>query len=142
MIAPNSHFTGNLMGLSSQQIQDFFRLQTNSRYDAILHHCKAKKSLWVLQDSAGCILIDLGKEKVLPLWHDMELANSWKGSEYETAEPLEISFQDFSTKWLPGMTKDGFSLGIAPNLAGEGIVVSADEFAADIGLKLDLTEKE
>jgi len=122
------------MAFNSQEIEAFFRLTTNTRYDAIVKHCKQKRALWVLQDNEGCIIIDLGQDKVLPIWHDEELAKIWRGSEYPQAEALHISFQDFSTKWLSGMTKDGFSLGIAPNLAGESIVISAEEFAADIGI--------
>ena len=124
------------MGFDSQQIETFFRLQTNSRYDAIMTHCKQQKDLWVLHDEDGCILVDLGKDKVLPIWHDQELANQWRGNEYETSQALHIKFTDFVEKWLPGMAKDGFNLGIAPNLAGEGIVVSPEEFATDIGVKL------
>lgn len=125
------------MALTNQQIEDFFRLQSNSRYDITLNQCKAKKDLWVLQDAEGCVLIDLGEEKVLPIWHDEELANSWRASEYQQTKALQIPFDDFCTKWLPGMQKDGFSLGVSPNLAGEGIVVSAEEFAADIGFNFD-----
>ncbi|TBR44764.1 DUF2750 domain-containing protein [Marinomonas agarivorans] len=125
------------MALTHQQQDDFFRLQSNSRYDVTLIHCKSEKDLWVLQDSDGCVLIDLGEEKVLPIWHDEELANSWRTKEYAHTQALKIPFNDFCTKWLPGMKKDGFSLGVSPNLAGEGIVVSAEEFAIDIGVTLE-----
>ena len=125
------------MGFDSQQIEAFFRLQSNSRYDAILMHCKQKKDIWVLQDEGGCLLIDLGSEKVLPIWHDSALAELWKGKEYQMFSANKVSYADFIEKWLPGMNKDGYKLGVAPNLAGEGIVVNTEEFAADIGIRLD-----
>jgi hypothetical protein len=124
------------MAFDRQQVDAFFRLQSHPRYDALLMHCKQKKSLWLLQDEEGCLLVALGNEKVLPIWHDEALAEAWKTDEYITFTATMISYADFSDKWLPGMYKDGYKLGVAPNLAGEGIVVDADEFAADFGVRI------
>ncbi len=124
------------MPFDGQQIETFFRLQSNARYDAVVAHCKKEQDIWMLQDDQGCLIIDLGNEKVLPIWNDSALAEQWKGKEYAGFSASVISYADFSSKWLPGMVKDGFKLGIAPNLAGEGIVVATAEFARDIGVDL------
>ncbi|MCZ2720715.1 DUF2750 domain-containing protein [Marinomonas sp. 15G1-11] len=124
------------MSFDDQQVETFFRLQSNTRYDEVVNHCKKKQDVWVLQDDQGCLIIELGSEKVLPIWNDSSLAEQWKGKEYEGFSASVIAFADFSSKWLPGMVRDGFKLGIAPNLAGEGIVVATAEFARDIGVDL------
>lgn len=110
----------------------FYRQPSNERYTQVVAIIKKGQSLWVLADPEGCLIIDLGSDKVLPVWPSETLASVWGKKDYEGFNPLEISAEDWHTKWLPGMQEDGFSVGIAPNLAGECIVSSAVEHATDL----------
>ena len=78
------------------------------------------------------MIIDLGSDKVLPIWPNETLALAWGEKEYQGFATLEINAEDWAAKWLPGMQGDHFSVGIAPNLAGECIVASAEEHATDL----------
>lgn len=130
------------MSFDDQQVDAFFRLQSNARYDEFVKHCKKSQDVWVLQDDQGCLIVELGNEKVLPIWNDASLAEKWKGKEHDGFSSSVITYDNFASKWLPGMTRDGFKLGIAPNLAGEGIVVSTEEFSRDIGVDLIIETNE
>lgn len=110
----------------------FFRETSSGRYDQMTHFLKQGFSIWALADEHGCLIIELGKDKVLPVWPTSELARNWGEKAYPDFNPLEITSQDWEQKWLTGMEKDGFSVGISPNLAGECIVSSAKEHLGDI----------
>ncbi|ETI61589.1 DUF2750 domain-containing protein [Marinomonas profundimaris] len=110
----------------------FYRLPSSERYDHVLKLIKKEQSIWTLADAEGCLIIDLGSDKVLPIWPAEALALGWGEKDYEGFSALEINAADWSEKWLPGMQKDNFSVGVAPNLAGECIVSSAEEHAVDL----------
>ena len=110
----------------------FYRLTSSERYNQVLKLIKKEQSIWTLADAEGCLIIDLGSDKVLPIWPTEALASDWGNKDHEGFKGLEISTTDWSEKWLPGMQGDGFSVGVAPNLAGECIVSSAEEHAIDL----------
>ncbi|MDP5056414.1 MAG: DUF2750 domain-containing protein [Marinomonas hwangdonensis] len=118
---------------STSNIDDtFYRQASNDRYDHVTTLIKKGHSIWTLADHEGCLIIDLGSDKVLPIWPSEGLALSWGEKEYSGFTGLEIQATEWAEKWLPGMQQDGFSVGVAPNLAGECIVSSAEEHAADL----------
>ncbi|WP_240537000.1 DUF2750 domain-containing protein [Marinomonas flavescens] len=110
----------------------FFRLPSSRRYEEVILHIKKGMSVFLLADAEGCLIIDLGSDKVLPIWPTAELASEWGAKDYEGFQSLEVSAQEWSDKWLTGMQKDGFCVGVASNLAGECIVSSAEEHQHDI----------
>lgn len=110
----------------------FYRLPSSERYAEIIKHLQKKHSIWTLSDAEGCLIIELGSDKVLPIWPSSELATDWGKKDYEGFQALEISADDWKKKWLLGMQNDGYSVGVAPNLAGECIVSSAEEHAFDL----------
>ncbi|MEO9274075.1 DUF2750 domain-containing protein [Marinomonas sp. 5E14-1] len=110
----------------------FYRLPSSERYTQVVTLIKKGQPVWTLVDAEGCLIIDLGSDKVLPIWPTEALATDWGKKEYEGFNGLEISAADWSEKWLLGMQNDGYSIGVAPNLAGECIVSSAEEHALDI----------
>ena len=110
----------------------FYRLPSSERYTHVVTLIKQGQSIWTLADPEGCLIIDLGSDKVLPIWPSETLAIDWGKTEYEGFSGLEVSAADWSEKWLLGMQNDGYSVGVAPNLAGECIVSSAEEHAIDL----------
>lgn len=120
------------MTIVSPLDDSFYRLPSNERYDHMLKLIKQKSDIWTLADAEGCLIIDLGSDKVLPIWPVEAFAKAWGEKDYLGFEALKISATDWTEKWLPGMQKDGYAVGVAPNLAGECIVSSAEEHAADL----------
>lgn len=118
--------------LSKEAVNAFYSLNSQGRYDHLVEQVKASGVLWTLADDQGCIIIDTGSEQCLLLWHHEDLAKTWITGDYDNCQPMAIKREDFIEKWAPGMTKDGFEVGVAVSLAGEGIVVSAEELAAEL----------
>ncbi|MBY5921119.1 DUF2750 domain-containing protein [Ferrimonas balearica] len=118
--------------LTQEQINAFYSLDSQGRYDHLVEAAKANQALYTLADDQGCVLINTGKEQCLLLWHHPILVENWIKDDYANCHAMTINLADFVEKWAPGMTKDGFEVGVAPSLAGEAIVVSAEELAADL----------
>lgn len=110
----------------------FFRETSQKRYDLFVAYVKNGGICYTLADTEGCLNITVGNERVLPVWPSEEMANEWAKSEHEGFSALDISNESFVEIWLPGMSNDGVSVGVAPNMAGEGIVLQASELLQDI----------
>lgn len=110
----------------------FFRLTSNERYSKMVQRVQQGHSIWTLADEQGCLIIPLNADQVLPIWPNEAMALHWGAKDYPEFKGLEISAADWSEKWLTGMTQDKYSVGVAPNMAGECIVSSAEEHAHDI----------
>ncbi|WP_233401649.1 DUF2750 domain-containing protein [Marinomonas ostreistagni] len=111
---------------------DFFRETSQSRYDLFVKHLSKGGVCFTLADEEGCLNLTVGNERVLPIWPTAELANEWASAEHQEFSALEISNEAFVETWLPGMQNDNISVGVAPNMAGEGIVVQAMELKQEI----------
>ncbi|WP_072242061.1 DUF2750 domain-containing protein [Marinomonas fungiae] len=110
----------------------FFRETSQKRYDLFVSHIKSGGTCYTLADTEGCLNVTIGSERVLPVWPSEDMANEWAKAEHEGFSALDVSNESFVDIWLPGMSNDGVSVGIAPNMAGEGIVVQAAELLQDI----------
>ncbi|WP_394180291.1 DUF2750 domain-containing protein [Marinomonas posidonica] len=119
--------------MSDTQFDDaFFRLTSNDRYSKMVQRVRQGHSIWTLADEQGCLVITLNTDQVLPVWPNEAMASHWGEKDYPDFKGLEISAIDWLEKWLPGMTADKYSVGAAPNMAGECIVSSAEEHSHDI----------
>ncbi|MFI3245815.1 MAG: DUF2750 domain-containing protein [Ferrimonas sp.] len=110
----------------------FYSQNSQARYEATLEGIQESQVLWTLADEQGCVVLESSQERCILIWHDEALAQSWATGEYSECRALAISLEDFINKWVPGMSNDGFDLAVAPSLAGEGIVLSPEEFADDL----------
>ena len=111
---------------------EYFRQTSQARYDLFIEHLHKGEPCFTLADAEGCLILTVANEKVLPLWPTSDMATDWAAKEHSGFSAFEIGQQDLVEKWLPGMSNDGFSVGVAPNMSGEGIVVQAGEFLQDI----------
>ncbi|WP_298439743.1 DUF2750 domain-containing protein [uncultured Ferrimonas sp.] len=118
--------------MSTENVKSFYSQNSQARYEATLVGIKTEQVLWTLADDQGCVVLESDQERCLLLWHDEAIAQSWATGEYSDCKALKIELADFHEKWVPGMSDDGFDVAIAPSLAGEGIVVSPEEFADDL----------
>lgn len=110
----------------------FFRQTSQARYDAFVKHIKSGGTCYTLADTEGCLTISVADQQVLPVWPTADMANEWAKTEHEGFSALDIANDAFCNTWLPGMGEDGVSVGVAPNMAGESIVVHAQELQNDI----------
>lgn len=55
----------------------FYRLPSSERYTQVVTLIKKGQPVWTLADAEGCLIIDLGSDKVLPIWPTETLATDW-----------------------------------------------------------------
>lgn len=110
----------------------FYRETSQKRYDLFVSYLRNGGDCFTLADSEGCLNLTIGSERVLPVWPDENMAQEWAKGEYEGFAPLAINNEAFVEAWLSGMSNDNISVGVAPNLAGESIVLQAAELKNDI----------
>ncbi|GAA4886627.1 DUF2750 domain-containing protein [Ferrimonas pelagia] len=118
--------------MSADQIKAFYSQNSQERYDVVVEAAKANQKLWTLADDNGCVVLDSGTEQCLVVWHDEAIAADWGKGDFDGCKTVAISLSDFIEKWAPGMTDDGFDIAVAPSLAGEGIVLAAQELADEL----------
>ena len=114
------------------QSPDLFRLPSSERYVTAVKAIKASQAIYTLADEAGCFILSTGTTNALPVWTDEAQAQAWQQKESGEFQILAIEASTLKEKWLPGMANDGFQIAVIPNLAGECIVLDADEFLQDL----------
>ena len=90
---------------------------TNSAANAsaFYREVSASQKLWTVRDKAGfpAPLVD-GNKRSQPFWSSLARAKKIIATvpAYADFEPVEIKWQDFTDKWVPGLTKDQTFVGV------------------------------
>lgn len=113
-------------------LNQLFGMKSDQRYDAFLESVFVSKQVWLLRDEEGCLMVVSGDEECIPVWPSSEAAEACAIADWKGFEPMSVSLEDWLTKWLPGMDRDGRAAAVCPNLAGESLVVSAPELLAEL----------
>lgn len=69
-------------------------------------------------------MLTTDEEDGVPVWPDAELALLWATDDWEHCEAMELSSEEFLTKWVPGMTQDELMVIVCPVPAEEGEVIT------------------
>lgn len=75
----------------------------------------ATRSVWTIRDEAGIPVPESDDgTRAMPFWSSRSLAELIVRNveDYNGFHPMEISWEDFRDKWVPGMTKDGLLAGV------------------------------
>jgi hypothetical protein len=75
----------------------------------------ASRVVWTIRDDAGIPVPQSDEDhRVMPFWSSRALAELIVKNvpDYHGFYPIEIAWQDFMDKWLPGLIKDGLLAGI------------------------------
>ncbi len=99
------------------------------RLDASLAIIKAEQRLFILKDEHGCVMLTTDEEDGVPIWPESELALLWATEDWAHCEAMELTTQEFLTKWVPGMTQDELMVIVCPVPAEEGEVITPEDFA-------------
>lgn len=102
------------------------------RLEATIAEIKSQKKLFILKDEHGCVMLTTDEDDGVPVWPDAELALLWATDDWDHCEAMELTVDDFLTKWVPGMTQDNLMVIVCPVPAEEGEVLSPQEFAESL----------
>jgi hypothetical protein len=94
--------------------------QSSSQAWAFYREVAATRSLWTIRDEGGFPApIDFTGKRSQPFWSSRSRVERIIKSvpAYHGFEPYEISWDDFCSKWVPGLATDGLLVGV--NWSGE-----------------------
>ncbi|MFM2485439.1 DUF2750 domain-containing protein [Celerinatantimonas yamalensis] len=112
--------------------QSFYQQSSDVRYQLTLAAIRRTHTIWTLKDDQGCIMVSSDEEHCLPIWPDADTAEAWATEEHAHCEPLAIDLSAFLSRWVPGMTEDGYYLAVGPSLDAESLVESPSDLAEAI----------
>jgi len=71
-------------------------------------------SVWTLRDASGFPTSSQSGRKVMPFWSSQEAAAAlvMESREYAGFTPVPIPLVDWRASWLPGLARDGISVGV------------------------------
>ena len=120
---------------SENQLQQWAQQDDEQRFELFLALVVKNKSVWVLSDSEGCLMISAEDGQYLPAWPLKAFAEQAAVDEWQGMVALEVGLEAWLTKWTPGMTDDGYEVAVFPNHDGESIVLSPEELAVELKLQ-------
>ena len=97
--------------------------QSASQAHAFYSDVAKNKTIWALCDSGGyASATNSSGQKTMGFWSSLSRVKKTKKNfeAYSSLEPDEISWENFRTKWLPGLKKDGYLVGL--NWSGANVV--------------------
>lgn len=86
--------------------------------------------VWGLFSNGWAMAESLAHAKVMPVWPEAEFAAACATDTWAGYQPKAIQLGDFTSKWVPGMTKDEVFIGVFPTSSDRGVVVEP-KFLAD-----------
>ncbi|CAG8999253.1 MAG: hypothetical protein CENE_01222 [Candidatus Celerinatantimonas neptuna] len=116
----------------SNPTESFYQQSSEVRYQLTLAAIRRTNQLWTLKDDQGCIMVSSDEEQCLPIWPDEATATAWATEEHAHCEPFSIDLAAFLSRWVSGMTEDGYYLAIGPSMQAESLVESPSDLAKAI----------
>lgn len=95
---------------------------------------KEHQSVWSLSNEEGFVMVETDDGDCVMVWPDADFAAQWAVEEWDDCEPVEISFETFTTLWLPSLEKDNVTLAVFPNIEDEGKLTTAAEMKELLGI--------
>lgn len=104
----------------------------NERMNLFFNTITDELKIWLLVDEHGSVLLCAEDEDCVPVWPTQAHAQQWATDEWVgfTTEP--ISLAKWKSRWTNGLSEDDLLVVIFPDLQGEGIVLTPDEFASEL----------
>ena len=91
-----------------------YTVACKERHQRFIERVLKLNHVWGLKSKQGWVVCPSNKEEgkeVMPFWSNRAYAAQCAKEEWKGYEPTAISLEDFLTKWLSGMAKDGFLVG-------------------------------
>jgi len=89
--------------------------QSSSQASSFYIEVAVSRKVWTVRDSGGfpAPLNSEGKRSQ-PFWSSLSRVQKIikNVSAYSMFEPVEISWEDFTKKWVPGLSRDGVLVGV------------------------------
>lgn len=118
--------------ISSEKAKQLVLLDPQQRAEYLLNEFLSSKTIWILRDEHGCVMLNTEEEDCVPVWPHKESALMWATGEWSDCVAVDLSLKDWQEKWLSGLEEDELAIAVFPDLDGEGIVLYPHEFAEEL----------
>ena len=123
--------------ISDREFEAILALAGPERY---AHHIKRvadTEQLWSLAAPGGWVLASDGRREPVPIWPHPRYAAACATNTWKDAEPSAIRLDDWLTKWLPGIARDGRAIAAFATPTDRAVVVESERMRADLEAELE-----
>ena len=123
---------------TQKEIDAILKLPASTRHQYFIGKVVDFQEIWSVGDTSRWSMVkdDKGQEAV-PVWPAEEFAKLYCVDDWSTSIPKVITLEDWTTKWLPGLTNDGYFVCIFPLPNSKGIMMDPERLRKDIEEECD-----
>lgn len=86
------------------------------------------KKIWLLVDEHGSVLLSADDDECVPVWPSEDIARQQATEDWQEMRPEAISIAKWRSRWTTGLEEDDLAVIVFPNIEGEGVILSPDDF--------------
>lgn len=121
--------------MSNDDLKAILEMDDESRYDYFIGMVGEEREVWILVNDDEQFLKlhseDQDAVEYLPLWPLEAFAQEYAKGETDL-KPRGIPLPQFLNRWLPGLGKDGISVGVFPSADDSVWIIEAEELEQDL----------
>lgn len=125
--------------VNEREFDAVLALPGEKRYAYTIKRIVDAEVVWSIRDENGWRLFgsdDSGRECV-PIWPKKEFAELCCVADFANSAPASIDLDEWRSKWLAGMSRDGRLVAVFPTPANQSVVVEPQRLQADIDRELE-----
>lgn len=123
--------------INDKEIESVLHLDAPNRYLYCVKKIADEQRLWSLKSNAGWALgtNDTGDE-LIPIWPHEAFASLCADGPWQGCSPQAISIDEWLSRWIPGIERDGRLIAVFPTAQNVGVAVKAAEFVTHLQSEL------
>ncbi|MDP5131574.1 MAG: DUF2750 domain-containing protein [Paraglaciecola sp.] len=107
------------------------------RKNDVLFYLYSQQQVWILTDNDGCVMLNTDDEDCAPVWPSEAFAQAWATGEWADCKAIAIDLKTWRTRWTYGLEGDNVAIAVFPSDDEEGLVISAQDFDAELQLLIN-----
>lgn len=108
------------------KFNNVIQMDGESRYSYFVRKVVDSECLWGLECKGWAMAEDEQKVKLLPFWPEEAFAQACAEGAWSGYSARKIDLENFLSKWLEGMQRDGIKAAVFPTPEDRGVVVEAN----------------
>jgi hypothetical protein len=119
-----------------REIQVVSALDGPKRYEYWIKKVADHEEVWSLWDEGWALLADDSGQEAVPVWPHEEFAQRWAVNDWARYQPKAIPLEEWLTRWISGMERDGRQVAVFPTESGSGVIVNPQRLKSDLDEEL------
>lgn len=119
--------------LSDAVIEQAMKLNAEDRQELVISYIAKANEIWMVQGAEGFVMFEGGDGVQLPVFPHRDLAQKFVDTNDIEGQCVNISLDEFTQTWLPGLTKNSVELVMFPTTSDvENLVMTAEDLASEL----------